>query len=174
MRPLVAIFRLEPVKTVPVQPSDTAHRLRRLRLQRAVHPLMAPVLLRLARFNPVPAGSPSLIHHTLNRLSPSTPTVAKGDPLSVRIASGIPYSRNAASNTALGRDRLGLLHRLATQQEPAVGVRNRQRIAALPVAIHKPALVVRTPHLLRPPRVRQRAAGWVWPVSAAVAPNVSP
>ena len=59
---------------------------------------MAPVLLRLARLNPF-RPDPQFDHHTLNRLSPSTPTVAKGDPLSVRIASGIPYSRNAALDT---------------------------------------------------------------------------
>jgi hypothetical protein len=40
---------------------------------------------------------PNLIHHTASRDRPPTPGVAKGEPLSERIASGKPCSLKAAS-----------------------------------------------------------------------------
>ena len=40
---------------------------------------------------------PSLIHHTASADNPCTATVANGGPLSLRITSGKPYSRNVAS-----------------------------------------------------------------------------
>jgi hypothetical protein len=43
---------------------------------------------------------PSFIHHTASRESPATACEANGAPLSVRIACGMPYSRNAASKMA--------------------------------------------------------------------------
>jgi len=46
---------------------------------------------------------PSLIHQTANRLRPPTAELANGAPLSVRIASCSPCSRNAASKMARTR-----------------------------------------------------------------------
>ena len=46
---------------------------------------------------------PSFIHHTASRDSPAIAREANGAPLSVRIAAGIPYSRNAASKIARTR-----------------------------------------------------------------------
>jgi hypothetical protein len=37
---------------------------------------------------------PSLIHHTARRDKPATAREANGAPLSLRITSGMPYSRN--------------------------------------------------------------------------------
>jgi len=56
---------------------------------------------------------PSLIHHLDNALDAATASEANGAPLSVRMQSGKPYSRNAHSITAgpLGgrvRERLAL------------------------------------------------------------------
>src|SRR5436190_20764017 len=46
------------------------------------------------RSNRIPISS----HHTDRELNPPKPTEAKGEPLSVRIASGRPYSRKVAMN----------------------------------------------------------------------------
>jgi hypothetical protein len=46
---------------------------------------------------------PSLIHHTASRDNPPTAALAKGAPLSVRMACGRPYSRKAASKMARTR-----------------------------------------------------------------------
>ena len=46
---------------------------------------------------------PSLIHQTASRDNPATAQEANGGPLSVRIADGMPYSRNAASKMACTR-----------------------------------------------------------------------
>ena len=43
---------------------------------------------------------PSPSHHIARRLNPAGAGLANGGPLSLRIASGKPYSRNTASNTA--------------------------------------------------------------------------
>ncbi len=73
-----------------------------LLLQRAVHALMPAVLLRMSGLNR--SGTiPSLIHHTASRDNPPTVAEAKGGPLSVRITSGSPYSRKAASKMARTR-----------------------------------------------------------------------
>ena len=44
---------------------------------------------------------PNLIHHTASPVSPLSPLLPNGAPLSVRLRSGNPYSRNAASITGL-------------------------------------------------------------------------
>jgi hypothetical protein len=44
---------------------------------------------------------PSLIHHTDSAVRPVVPVEANGEPLSERITSGKPYSRNARSSGGL-------------------------------------------------------------------------
>ena len=50
---------------------------------------------------------PSLIHHTDSGERLPSPTLANGAPLSVRMALGRPYSRNARSRTRLASGPLG-------------------------------------------------------------------
>jgi hypothetical protein len=64
---------------------------------------------------------PSRIHQMDSRLSPPGAGLANGGPLSVRIASGKPYSRNTASKTA--RARSSSVRSTARQ-------RNRKRLKA--------------------------------------------
>ncbi len=49
------------------------------------------------------ATIPSVIHHTASRDKPAIAVVANGGPLSVRMACGNPYWRNAASKIACTR-----------------------------------------------------------------------
>src|SRR5262249_37500480 len=85
----------EPVEALLLGRQTGGRRRRRLLVERAVHPLVAPVLLRPAMIRS--GRMPSLIHHTASRDSPPTPDEAKGGPLSERIASDKPCSLNAAS-----------------------------------------------------------------------------
>src|SRR5881628_3883378 len=68
-------------------------------LQGAMHALVPPVLLGMSGGDAF-RHNPSLIHHTASRDNPASAVEAKGAPLSVRIARGSPYSRNAASKMA--------------------------------------------------------------------------
>ena len=66
-----------------------------------MHPFMASVLLRTARLNAL-MNDPHLHPSERELRQPqSSPSRANGAPLSVRILEGIPYSRIAASQTAL-------------------------------------------------------------------------
>nr|WP_265334625.1 hypothetical protein [Delftia tsuruhatensis] len=69
-------------------------------LERAVHPLVATVLLWLA-LSMRSGLMPSLIHHIARRDRPATPVVANGGPLSLRMRSGSPYCRNTCSKLRL-------------------------------------------------------------------------
>ena len=82
---------------------------------------------------------PSLIHHTASRDNPPTAELANGGPLSVRIAQGRPYSRNAASKMA--RTRWVSVFSTACE-------RSRSLVSAALVAVAVPpklTLPVRTP-----------------------------
>src|SRR5262245_53869416 len=70
-----------------------------LRLQRAMHPLVGAVLLRMARPDPHRAN-PNRIHHTFNADSPCRPVEQNGVPLSLWIAVGRPTARNTRSKLA--------------------------------------------------------------------------
>ena len=76
-----------------------ARRLGRGLLEGPVQAFMPPILLGVPGLNPFrPDPQPNPPHRQL-RQPPPSPTEANGGPLSLRIACGSPYSRNAATKT---------------------------------------------------------------------------
>src|SRR5712692_1647035 len=102
VRTHLIIFLAKPVQRLLLLPPVGRRWLGRLLLQRAMHPFMPSVLFRMPGLDPL-RHDPNLIHHTASRDNPATACEANGAPLSVRIASGIPNSRKAASKIARTR-----------------------------------------------------------------------
>ena len=108
---------------------------------------------------------PIFIHPSESFDRPSKPVPANGAPLSVLILEGIPYSRIAASQTALTN--LTQVHSrddLTADQITTVGVGDRERIATraitrgeVPLKIHAPELIGGC-HLREGLRVWRRAS----------------
>src|SRR5208282_865077 len=128
-----------------------------LLLQRAMHALVAPVLLRMSRSNAL-RGDPQLDPPHRQPRQPRHGRGRKGRPVigADRFRHSVLAKSGLKDGLHLGS--VGLLHRLAAQQVPAVSVRNGQWIDALPVPRAKPALEIRTPHAVRFVRVCQRLA----------------
>ena len=101
---------------------------------------------------------PSLSHQTesLDRLK-SALGLAKGTPLSVRMAFGRPNSLKTFSKTGVGF--LGALQGFAGNQVTAGEVGDRQRIAVAAIGQHELALVVGAPQIIGLIARRQRCAG---------------
>src|SRR5436190_22568192 len=89
---------------------------------------------------------PSCIHHTFNPHRPWMPVDANGVPLSVRIASGRPTSRNRARNTGFAAS--VFTDDRPRQERPAEVIGDRERVAVLPVSGLELPLEVRRPHLV--------------------------
>ena len=100
MRTLPVILLQEKIKTVLL--ASMSGLWRDIVLESAVHPFMTTVLAGLSRLDPFGADAElDPPHHFDNSLTPPMASEAKGAPLSVRIASGRPYSRNTHSNQGL-------------------------------------------------------------------------
>ena len=87
------------------------------------------------------------------------PVVAKGTPLSVRIARGSPYSRKSRSKIGPDALALGREQAVAAEQVARVLVGDRQRIAVDPIAGAELALEVRGPEIIGLRRGRRHDAG---------------
>src|SRR5579871_1537538 len=126
-----------------------------LLLQRAMHPLMPPVLLRMPSFNPL-RHNPQLHPPHRQARQPGNGSRCKRRPIV-----GPDRLRHAILAKARFEDRLHsprvcFLHRLAAEQIPAVGIGDRQRIDSLAVPGSKPAFEIRAPHPVGSVRMRQR------------------
>ena len=155
MRTHLVVLLAKPVHHPLLLPPIGGRRHRCLLLQRAMHPLVPPVLLRMPGFNPLRHDPQLHPPHRQPRQSRYAPVDANGAPLSVRIASGMPYSRKHRFKDRLHSRRVHLLHRLAAQQIPAVRIRDGQRIDPLSIPGAKPAFEIRAPYPVRSIRMRQ-------------------
>ena len=99
MRTLPVILLQEKIKTVLL--ASVRWLWWDILLKGSMHPFITSVLAGLSRFDPLGAETRKSIHRLDNSLTPPMASEAKGAPLSVRIASGRPYSRNAHSNQGL-------------------------------------------------------------------------
>ena len=88
-------FPPHPIKPPLLLPHRGRRRRRGLLLQGEMESLVPSVLLRMPPINPIQLN---LSHHTASWVKWPAPVAANGEPLSVRIALGKPYSRNARSN----------------------------------------------------------------------------
>ena len=138
-------------------------------LQRAMHPLVPPVLLRMSRFDPL-RHNPQLDPPHRQPRQTRQRRRCKRRPV-------VGPDRFRHSILAKGRfeDRLHprrvrLLHRLAAQQIPAVRIRDGQRIDPLSIPRAKPAFEIRAPHPVRSIGMRQRLRVWRGLAAASSAP----
>jgi hypothetical protein len=97
-----------------------------------MHSLVSPILLWMTRLDALVSNT-EFTHQMDRRDKPPVPRLAKGVPLSVRIRSGKPNSRNTDSKDRLGAHRFRRPERLAAQEHPAECVRDSQRITTLVV-----------------------------------------
>ena len=82
-----------------------------------------------ARAGCVGAECPRRIHQTLSDVRPCSDVVAKGTPLSVRIARGRPYSRNSRSKIGRTPEPLVESSPWHASKIARVLIRDRERIA---------------------------------------------
>jgi hypothetical protein len=91
---------------------------------------------------------PSLIHHTDSAVRPVVPVEANGEPLSERITSGKPYSRNARSSGGLHsaycvlrqHRRDATFHHAVLELDPKAAMASRTRQVSWSVVVHRPAI----------------------------------
>ena len=96
VRTLFIVVSPEDVEASLLLARIRCRRARGLCLERAMHALVAAVLLRRGRMDEC-GSMPSLIHHADSRVRPPAPVEPNGEPLSQRIAVGKPWWRNAAA-----------------------------------------------------------------------------
>ncbi len=103
---------------------------------------------------------PRCIHQTLSRESPWMPVVAKGTPLSVRIARRESVGAEGGGRRPGGRP-VPLMERqaLAGEQEAGVLIGDRQRVAVDPIAGPEVPLEVGGPEVIGSAGVRRDDAG---------------
>jgi hypothetical protein len=98
MRAFVVVPDPEGLEAALLRAQRARRRSRRLALEFSMHPLVLAVLLGTRRRDPL-VHDPELHPPDIEDDKPRMPVDANGAPLSVRIASGRPTSRNSARNT---------------------------------------------------------------------------
>ena len=139
MRPHLVVFLAEPAPSHVVAPADWLLAAGYFLLQRAMHPLMPSILLRVPRFNPL-RHDPQLHPPHRQARQPSNGMRCKRCPIvgSDRLRHSILAKRRFKDR--LHSRRVRLLHRLAPQQIPAMGIGDRQRIDPLPSPVRNQPL----------------------------------
>jgi hypothetical protein len=99
---------------------------------------------------------PRRIHQALSSQSPWMPVEAKGGPLSLRMASGMPTSSNKRSNTGLAPSVRTLASPFTPEDVPAEKIDDRQGEAVHAVTGSELALEVRGPEVVRRERLGRR------------------
>src|SRR5690606_23894307 len=148
VRPLLVVDRSKPVKRPLLQLRCRAGRLGRFSLQRSVHALMRPVILRLPGPGPLQSNAQAdppdgQLRKPRQRVRPERNSIIRADHLRESVLPEDPLEGNSRSSCA------GAGKRLAPQQVATVGVDDRQRITEPRVAKAELAFEVCRPDAVR-------------------------
>ncbi len=148
VRPLFVVLAPESIECSLLRPPVRRRWRRCLLLQRAMHPLVPPVLFRMARRDPL-RHDPQLHPPHRQPRQPRNRSRRKRRPVVGSNRPRQPALPKRSFENPAHVLAVGLLHLLAAQQIPAVRVADRQRIDPRSILCFKPPLEIRTPHPVR-------------------------
>ena len=127
---------------------------RRLLLQRQVKPLVAPVLLRVPRIDPIQVNSQLQPPHRQLREPARARRRERRSVVGAQRAGQPIFAKRPLEPRPYALR--GRRHNPTTQYKSTAGVGHRQRIAARPIRRPKPPLKIRAPHIVRGARGGKR------------------
>ena len=148
MGTLEVVFVLELIKAALLRAQRPFGRSRRLFFQRAVHALVAAILLRLARRDPFHANPQPHPPHAQPAQSRQTGG-GERRPIIAANRRREPVLPERGLQHRASHSAVGLRQRLTAQQVPAPRITEREGVAASSVPAHKPPFEIHAPHPVR-------------------------